>query len=139
MITGKPDDHESIMSGLAGGRRKRTSSSGTSLAAHPTRRPMESSGHLVSRRKRHSAASSSDGLGFVLVTHPFHPLSGWRLEVLFAKRRDEGVVFICAGGVYGSVTLPEAWTDRGVPAEEYRLSVRGLVELESLTRAIRGC
>jgi hypothetical protein len=41
MITGKPDDHESIMSGLAGGRRKRTSSSGTSLAAHPTRRPTE--------------------------------------------------------------------------------------------------
>ncbi|MBV8994004.1 MAG: hypothetical protein JO287_09970 [Pseudonocardiales bacterium] len=61
------------------------------------------------------------------------------MEVLFTKRRDEGVVFICAGGVYGSITLPEAWTDRGVPAEEYRLSVRGLVELESLTRAIRGC
>jgi hypothetical protein len=39
MITGKPDDHESIMSGLAGGRRKRTSPTGTSLAAHPTRRP----------------------------------------------------------------------------------------------------
>jgi hypothetical protein len=39
MITGKPDDHESIMSGLAGGRRKRTIPNGTSLAAHPTRRP----------------------------------------------------------------------------------------------------
>jgi hypothetical protein len=52
-------------------------------------------------------------LGFVVVTHPFHPLSGQRLEVLFAKRRDDGVVFVCAGGVYGSVTLPQAWTDRG--------------------------
>ena len=91
------------------------------------------------RRRRHSAASSSDGLGFVVVSHPFHPLRGRRLEVLFAKRRDEGVVFVCAGGLYGSVTLPEAWTDRGAPAEEHRLSVRGLVELGSLTRAIRGC
>jgi hypothetical protein len=40
MITGKPDDYESIMSGLAGGRQKRTSPNGTSLAAHPTRRKM---------------------------------------------------------------------------------------------------
>jgi len=39
-------------------------------------------------------------LGFVVVTHPFHPLSGQRLEVLFAKRRDDGVVFVCSGGVY---------------------------------------
>jgi hypothetical protein len=32
------------------------------------------------RRRRHSAASSSNDLGFVLVTHPFHALSAsdWR-------------------------------------------------------------
>lgn len=78
-------------------------------------------------------------MGFVVVTHPFHPLTGCRLEVLFVKRRDEGVVFVCVGGVYGSITLPEAWTDRGAPAEECRLSLRGLVELEALTRAIQGC
>jgi hypothetical protein len=31
---------------------------------------------------------SSDGLGFVLVTHPFHALSGQRLEVLFVSKRS---------------------------------------------------
>jgi hypothetical protein len=78
-------------------------------------------------------------LGFVVVTHPFHPLSGRRLEVLFAKRRGDGVVFVCAGGVYGSITVPEAWTDRGEPAEARRLSVEGLAALDTLVRAIKGC
>ena len=34
------------------------------------------------RRRRHSAAASSDLLGSLVVTHPFHPLTGQRLEVL---------------------------------------------------------
>ena len=95
-------------------------------------------GYSVCRRSRHSAASSSDLLGFVVVTHPFHPLSGQRLEVLFAKRRGDGVVLVCAGGVYGSVTLPEAWTDRGGLPEAYRLAAEGLAALDTLACAIRG-
>ena len=63
--------------------------------------------------RRHSAVEPSDRLGFVVVTYPFHPLSGQRLEVLFAKRRDDGVVFVCGGGAYGSITLPQAWTGPG--------------------------
>src|SRR6185437_10931907 len=66
-------------------------------------------GRLAFRRRRHSAAPSSDLLGFVVVTHPFHPLTGQRLEVLFAKRRDDGVVFVCSGGFSGQITLPEGW------------------------------
>ena len=77
-------------------------------------------------------------MGFVVVSHPFHPLSGQRLEVLFAKRRDDGVVFVCAGGVYGSVTLPEAWTDRGGAPQAHRLSAEGLAALDTLSRALRG-
>ena len=51
------------------------------------------SGRWGFRRRRHSHRSSSDDLGFVVVTHPFHPLNGQRLEVLFVKRRgaDDGV------------------------------------------------
>jgi len=90
------------------------------------------------RRRRHSAAEPSDRLGFVVVTHPFHPLSGQRLEVLFAKRRDDGMVFVCAGGIYGSVTLPHAWTDRGEPPRGCRLSVEGLAALDTLVRAMGG-
>jgi Family of unknown function (DUF5372) len=77
-------------------------------------------------------------LGFVVVTHPFHPLTGQRLEVLFVKRRAGDAVFVCSGGVSGSVTLPLAWTDRGQAPQGQRLSVEGLVELAATTRAIRG-
>ena len=90
------------------------------------------------RQRRHSAALSSDPSGFVIVAHPFHPLSGQRLEVLFAKRRDDNVVFVCAGGVYGSITLPQAWTDRGELPLAHRLSIEGLAALDTLVRAISG-
>jgi hypothetical protein len=90
------------------------------------------------RRRRHSAASSSDDSGFVVVTHPFHPLTGRRLEVLFVKRRGAERVFVCSGGVSGLITLPMAWTDRGEPARPERLSVAGLAGLAAATRAIRG-
>jgi hypothetical protein len=47
-------------------------------------------------------------------------------------------VLVCAGGVYGSITLPEAWTDRGEPAEACRLSAGGLAALDTVARAVRG-
>ena len=62
---------------------------------------------------------SSDPLGFVIVTHPFHPLNGQRLEILYAKRRGAGMVFVCAGGFSGQMTLPESWTDRGEPGRAW--------------------
>jgi hypothetical protein len=77
-------------------------------------------------------------LGFVVVTHPFHPLTGQRLEVLFAKRRAGATVLVCAGGAYGSITLPQAWTDRGEPPGAGRLSVEGLAALGAVTRALQG-
>jgi hypothetical protein len=63
------------------------------------------------RRRRHSAASSSDDLGFVVVTHPLHPLSGQRLEVLYAKARGAERVLVSSGGVSGLITVPLSWTD----------------------------
>ena len=77
-------------------------------------------------------------MGFVVVIHPFHPLSGQRLEVLFVKRRGAGVVFVCSGGVSGQMTLPQAWTDRGEQPRAFRLSADGLAVLDTLTRAVRG-
>jgi len=74
----------------------------------------------------------------VVVTHPFHPLNGQRLEVLFAKRRAGVRVLVCSGGVSGQITLPQAWTDRGEAARSYRLSVEGLAELDTLARALQG-
>jgi len=77
-------------------------------------------------------------LGSLVVTHPFHPLTGQRLEVLFAKRRGGAVVFVCADGASGQVTLPQVWTDRGVVALSRRLSVEGLAALDTLMRSVQG-
>ena len=77
-------------------------------------------------------------MGFVVVTHPFHALSGQRLEVLFIKRRAGDSVFVCAGGVSGQMTVPRAWTDRGEPPQSHRLLAQGLAELVAVTRAIQG-
>jgi hypothetical protein len=74
-----------------------------------------------------------------VITHPFHPLRGQRLEVLYAKRRGPDMVFVCSGGVSGQITLPQAWTDRGEPPVAGRLSVEGLAAAAALTRAVRGC
>jgi hypothetical protein len=76
-------------------------------------------------------------LGFVVVTHPFHALSGQRLEVLFVKRRAGDSVFVCSGGVSDQMTVPWSWTDRGEPPQAHRLSAEGLAELFTTTRAIQ--
>jgi hypothetical protein len=95
---------------------------------------------LAYRRRRHSHRSFGDDLGFVVVTHPFHPLNGQRLEVLFIKRRGAESVFVCAGGVVGvQVSMPWSWTDRGEPPRPNRLSIEGLADLSAATRAIQGC
>ena len=74
-----------------------------------------------------------------MVTHPFHPLKGQRLEVLYVKRRGADTVLVCSGGVGGQITLPQAWTDRGEPPCGSRLSAEGLAAAAALTRAVRGC
>ena len=72
---------------------------------------------------------------FVVVTHPFHPLTGLRLEVLFVKKRGPAAVFVCSGGFSGQITLPESWTDRGELPLAGRLSAEGLAVLGTLARA----
>jgi hypothetical protein len=77
-------------------------------------------------------------LGSLVVTHPFHPLFGQCLPVLFTKRRGGVLVMVCAGGVGGrvTVTLPLAWTDRGPVSDGHRLSVDALVALGDLLIAL---
>jgi hypothetical protein len=99
---------------------------------------MAVSGRWASRRLRHSAATSSHDLGCLTVTHPFHPLVGQRLAVLLTKKRAAAVVFVCEGGVAGraTVTLAASWTDRGPTPAAYRLSLEGLLVLDTLVTAI---
>ena len=73
------------------------------------------------------------------MTHPFHPLNGQRLEVLYARRRGADTVFVCAGGISGQITVPQSWTDRGEPPLDRRLSAERLAGLDTLARSLRGC
>lgn len=89
-------------------------------------------------RKRHSAGSSSGLSAFVVITHPFSPLSGQRVEVLFSRRRGGQAVLVCEGGRLGRVTVPESWTDRVSSPAVGRLSAEGLAALDALARCMEG-
>jgi hypothetical protein len=69
------------------------------------------------------------------VTHPFHPLSGQRLRVLFERKLAAGPAVSCEGGPLGSVMLPLAWTDRGPAAADRPLTYEVLIELAAVIAA----
>jgi len=68
----------------------------------------------------------------LVVTHPFHPLCGERLRVLFVRRIGAGRIYVCEGGPLGSVALPEDATDRGPEPAERPLSIEVLATLVAL-------
>jgi hypothetical protein len=77
-------------------------------------------------------------LGSLVVTHPFHPLRGERLVVLFVRRVGAGRVCVCEGGPLGSVALPEDATDRGREPAERPLSLEVLAALVALVADLGG-
>ncbi|MGW1046631.1 DUF5372 family protein [Streptomyces sp. NPDC002547] len=83
--------------------------------------------HAACQRTSHSAPLRGVSEDTLLVTHPFHPLSGRRLRVCRMVRRSSGLVFICTAGDGVPVTLPQAWTDRGPAPDEHRLRPPGSV------------
>lgn len=88
------------------------------------------------RRPAHTAGGSSDASSSLVVTHPFHPLSGQRLPVLYERRlAGIGHVYICDAGKRGTLALPPSYTDRGGEPGFLLLDVRVLVDL---ARVLRG-
>lgn len=78
-----------------------------------------------------------DSESFLTVTHPFHPLTGQRLRVLFERHyKAAGLSLCCEGGPAGTVMLPVAWTDRGKLVAPRALGYEELVELAELVRAL---
>jgi hypothetical protein len=74
----------------------------------------------------------------LVVTHPFHPLAGQRLRVLFARRRwcGEGVEYVCEVEDARRVALRQEWTDRGPEPVGQQVSVEGLAALRALVDAL---
>ncbi|MCA1701646.1 MAG: Y4bD/Y4pK family protein [Actinobacteria bacterium] len=73
-----------------------------------------------------------------MVTHPFHPLRGERLAVLFVRRIGASRIYVCEGGPLGSVGLPEDATDRGPEPAERPLSIEVLAALVVLVAELAG-
>jgi len=73
-----------------------------------------------------------------VVTHPFHPLFGERLEVLFVRRVGGSRIYVCEGGPLGSLGLPEDATDRGPEPAERPLSIEVLGALVALVAELGG-
>lgn len=71
-----------------------------------------------------------------MITHPFHPLKGQSLVVLFTQRRRHGLFFVCEVEGRRRITVAQDWTDRGVPATSDRLAVEGLSAARALVDKI---
>ena len=70
------------------------------------------------------------------VTHPFHPLAGQRLRVLFERKLADGLAVSCEGGPLGSLMVPLTWTDRGPAAAEGPLTYEALIGLAAAVSAV---
>lgn len=96
--------------------------------------------HWASRRSRHTASAYSSGFDSLIVTHPFHPLAGQRVAILFERTYRSipiGRVYVCDGGRLGNVTLPESFTDRGTPAAAPPLTAEVVTDLAAVVSALR--
>jgi hypothetical protein len=98
-----------------------------------------SSARLAFRRLRHTTSSASTDIDSLVVTHPFHPLTGRRLPILFERRYKSAVgqVYVCDGGSLGSVTLPESFTDRGACGASHPLTVDVLIDVAAVVSILR--
>jgi hypothetical protein len=72
----------------------------------------------------------------LVVTHPFHPLCGQRLEVLSERRLGASRWYVCDAGVLGWLELAEEATDRGAEPAERLLTFDVLVEVAAVVAAI---
>ena len=71
------------------------------------------------------------------MTHPFHPLAGQRLRVLFERKLPGGLAVSCEGGPLGSLMVPVSWTDPGPSAAQAPLTYEVLVELAGVISAVK--
>jgi len=94
----------------------------------------------VCRRGSHTGRSRKPvevSESFVTITHPFHPLSGRRLRVLFERKRVGGVALSCEGGPLGTLMVPVSWTDRCPAGAVTPLTYEVVMDLAEVVCAVR--
>jgi hypothetical protein len=72
----------------------------------------------------------------VLVTHPFHPLRGQRLAVLFERKSADGRVYVCEGGPAGTIGIPQDATELAPPPAAMPLTAEVLAGLVEVVAAV---
>jgi hypothetical protein len=95
---------------------------------------------LFSQESRHKTRSSKAlaVLDSIVVTHPFHPLFGARLPVVFERRCPvHERLFVCEAAPARRVTLPVRWTDRTPDIVfKHRVGPQGLAALVELVAVL---
>jgi hypothetical protein len=85
-----------------------------------------------------TAHQSKNLLGWVTITHPFHPLRGQKFEILFSRTLQDKKIFSLRKPLGGTFAIPHEWTDRENPITESTiLSVRSLLELVDLLKKLK--
>jgi hypothetical protein len=72
---------------------------------------MEKKGRWVSRRSSSTALTPNPPLGWATITHPFHPLTGQRFEVLKTRRVGGIDTLLLRHAERGSYAVAREWTD----------------------------
>ena len=70
------------------------------------------------------------------MTHPFHPLSGREVEVVYSMKRGGTRMFVLDAGSGVRMTVPVEWTDRSPAPETARVSAESLIDLYALVKAL---
>jgi hypothetical protein len=76
-------------------------------------------------------------LDHLVVTHPFHPLAGQQLNILFQRHlKRSGLIYFCDAGARGDVVIPASFTDRGAPPGDRPLTREILAEFAALMKKL---
>jgi hypothetical protein len=78
-------------------------------------------------------------LDSIVVAHPFHPLFGERLPIVFERRCPvHERLFVCEAGPAQRVTLPIRWTDRSPEVVlAHRVGPEGLASLVEVVAVLQ--
>ena len=90
-------------------------------------------------RQRHvqTARAANASFDSLVVTHPFHPLCGQRVAILYERRLRGARLYVCEGPL-GSIGILEDATDRGPEPALMPLSGEVLATLVALVAAVGG-